>query len=233
MPARSPMKMILPRSARVAEQFGDADQPPHPSEMVHVERAMPVRRRSFANGRACAHRALALLGVPDEPVGVGPLGEPRWPTDVVGSITHCDGYSACAVAWENEILALGIDAEPNASVSSAVLEGITGGDERHAIVALMRREPAIAWDRLLFTAKESAYKMWSSRTGRSAWFTDASIRLRHMCSDGDVHTGAFDVVTALPLPWSQRTASNTVQGAWLADPGLLVACAFVRSRNAT
>lgn len=36
-----------------------------------------------------------------------------WPDGVVGSMTHCDGYRAAAVAHAGEVLGVGIDAEPH------------------------------------------------------------------------------------------------------------------------
>lgn len=55
-------------------------------------------RCEFVTGRACARRALARLGVEPVPVPSGDRGEPFWPDGIVGSITHCDEYRACAAA---------------------------------------------------------------------------------------------------------------------------------------
>lgn len=71
------------------------------------------RQREFATARSCARTALARLGVPPVPVLASPRGAPRWPAGVVGSITHCDGYRAAAVAYTRDVVSLGIDAEPD------------------------------------------------------------------------------------------------------------------------
>ena len=39
---------------------------------------------------------------------------PQWPPGFVGSITHCDGYRAAAVARARDALTIGLDAEPKA-----------------------------------------------------------------------------------------------------------------------
>jgi 4'-phosphopantetheinyl transferase EntD len=99
------------------------------TELYAVERravhdAVPARRREFRTGRACARRCLERLGRPPGPIGCGPRGEPLWPTGVVGSITHCAGLRACAVAPAAAVRALGIDAEPNAPLPDGVAEVI-------------------------------------------------------------------------------------------------------------
>ncbi|WP_423832395.1 hypothetical protein [Streptomyces manipurensis] len=82
------------------------------------------RRAQFATARACARRALAGLG--REPVALlpGPGGAPQWPSGVVGSITHCEGYRAAVAAPAGVVAALGIDAEP----AGAVAAGGAGAD---------------------------------------------------------------------------------------------------------
>ncbi|MFF4689931.1 hypothetical protein [Streptomyces sp. NPDC001307] len=38
---------------------------------------------------------------------------PRWPEGIVGSMTHCAGYHAAAVARGRSVAALGVDGEPH------------------------------------------------------------------------------------------------------------------------
>src|SRR4051812_9450636 len=84
-----------------------------PSEREALGSAVEKRRREFTTGRACARQALSRLGTPVVALPSGPHGEPLWPAGTVGSITHCRGYRACAVARSEAVTALGIDAEPN------------------------------------------------------------------------------------------------------------------------
>ena len=81
---------------------------------------------------------------------------------VVGSIhPHCDGYWAAAVAWEGQMAAIGIDAEPHRPLSAGVAYRISSRRERAELQRLSACEPLCHWDLLLFPAKESVYKAWS------------------------------------------------------------------------
>src|SRR5258708_36276243 len=114
---------ILPATARSAEAFPDrADETPFPEEMAMVANAVDKRRREFATGRACAREALRELGIAPGPILAGERGMPRWPPGVVGSITHCAGYRAAAVAGSGDLMAIGIDAEPDAPLPDGVLD---------------------------------------------------------------------------------------------------------------
>src|SRR5271165_6795043 len=71
------------------------------------------RVREFESGRAYAKRALAMLGIDDVDLPIGPDRSPVWPIGVVGSISHvrCGRYgmyAAAAVARTEVALAVGI-----------------------------------------------------------------------------------------------------------------------------
>jgi enterobactin synthetase component D / holo-[acyl-carrier protein] synthase len=172
------IETILPASVATAEVSADPpDARLHPEEERAVARAVEGRRREFATGRSCARAALERLGVAAVALPSGPRGEPLWPTDVVGSITHCRGYRAAAVARASEVIALGIDAEPNEPLRDGLLADIARPEERPALTTLQRSRPEIRWDRLLFSAKESVYKAWFPLTERWLGFEDAVIAL--------------------------------------------------------
>jgi len=166
---------LLPPAVRVVESYGPLDgEALLPEEEPLVGRAVERRRAEFTTARSCARQALARLGVPPAPVLSGPAREPLWPTGVVGSLTHCDGYRAAAVARRAEVAALGIDAEPHLPLPDGVLARVTLPAERRALGGL----PAgVRWDRLLFSAKESVYKAWYPLTGRWLGFEDARVEL--------------------------------------------------------
>jgi 4'-phosphopantetheinyl transferase EntD len=92
------LERILPPCAAVRSAREDIDTALFPEEEAMVARAVGKRRREFSTARACARDALVELGEPPQAIPTGPKGEPLWPPGVVGSITHCDGYRACAVA---------------------------------------------------------------------------------------------------------------------------------------
>jgi 4'-phosphopantetheinyl transferase EntD len=102
-----------------------------------------------------------------------------WPGGVVGSITHCRGYRACAVASANDVAALGVDAQPNEALPPGVLERIATAREREVTmrrVALSAHTPVNA-DTLLFSAKEAVYKAWFPLSGRGLGFKDVELAM--------------------------------------------------------
>src|SRR5579871_596831 len=159
---------ILPAGVALAEEFGPPEENPDllPPELDAIATAAPKRRREFAAVRSCARRALAELGLPPAPVLPGPSGEPAWPPGVVGSMTHCQGYRACALGRAAEFAAIGIDAEPHAPLPDGVLAMVTSDAERAALAELAGAAPETCWDRILFCAKEAVYKAWFPVTGR-------------------------------------------------------------------
>ncbi|NQU58110.1 MAG: 4'-phosphopantetheinyl transferase superfamily protein, partial [Rhodospirillales bacterium] len=140
-----------------------------------VVKAVDKRKREFNTGRICAREALGKLGEPSVAIPVGPDRRPVWPPLVVGSITHCQGYCAAAVAWKHDIRALGIDAEPHQALHDGMLEMIASPQERACIYNLAREEPDIHWDRVLFSCKESVYKAVNSNCKLWLDFEDVEV----------------------------------------------------------
>ncbi|HET9169447.1 MAG TPA: 4'-phosphopantetheinyl transferase superfamily protein [Actinospica sp.] len=150
-----------------------------PEEREHIAQSVAKRRLEFAAVRRCARRALGELGYPPVPILPGEQREPRWPEGVVGSMTHCAGYCAAAVARSGDVSALGIDAEVHAPLPEGVLDLISLDSERERIAALAGGVPkTLHWDRVLFSAKESVYKAWFPLTRRWLGFEEADIELR-------------------------------------------------------
>jgi 4'-phosphopantetheinyl transferase EntD len=131
-----------------------------PEEEAVIAKAAGKRRREFTTARACARAALARLGLPPAAILPGLRGAPQWPARVVGSMTHCAGYRACAVAHDRDVLTIGLDAEPHDALPDGVLGAVASGDEQARLAALAIAAPGVSWDRVLFSAKESVYKAW-------------------------------------------------------------------------
>jgi 4'-phosphopantetheinyl transferase EntD len=205
------IERILPSPVVTTEAFGDDSAAAlFPEERAVIARAVEGRQREFATARACARTALAKLSVAPVPVLPGPRGAPRWPTGVSGSITHCDGYRAAAVAHTREVLSLGIDAEPNEPLPEhGMLDLIAGDTERARLNELTARTPGICWERLLFCAKESVYKTWFPLAQRWLGFEDADIVI-------EPDSGTFTAQVLVPGPFA------SLRGRWLSDQGLLV-----------
>lgn len=210
------IEKVLPAAARGVEIFGDEDIDLFPAEEAQLERAVPKRRREYTTARAAARRALAGLGYAALPVLRGEHGEPLWPAGVVGSLTHCDGYRACAVAPADAVDVLGLDAEPAQPLSAGVFERITVPAERDRQAGLSDHEPGLPWDRLLFCAKEATYKAWYPLARRWLGFADADIRL-------DVG-GTFEVELLVDGPvLASGAVLRGFQGLWVAEQGIVLA----------
>jgi len=185
-----------------------------PVEEALVERAVERRRREFATGRACARAALEQLGRRPEAILAGERGEPLWPEGVVGSITHCEGYRGAALARSTDLVAIGIDAEPHAPLPRGVIGRVAGPEERPALAALVGAEPAIHWDRLLFSAKESAYKAWFPLARRR-------LGLAEMAIEFDPSGGAFEARLPVNGPPVGGRRIDRFDGRWLVRDGLI------------
>ena len=92
-------------------------------------------------------------------------------------MTHCEGYRAAAVAARDDYVTIGIDADPHAPLPPGVLEHVTRAAEREQLRALAEAEPHTAWDRVLFSAKESIYKSWYPLQRRWLGFEDVRVDL--------------------------------------------------------
>lgn len=149
----------------------------YPVEVEQIGSAVERRRIDFAGARACAREAMSRLGVPAGPILRGGRGMPVWPPGLVGTLTHTDGLRAAALASTGRVRSLGLDVEQHAPLVAGVLEAISLPEEA-AWVRVARAEVAdVAWDALLFTAKEATYKAWFPLTHRWLGFGDAQITL--------------------------------------------------------
>jgi 4'-phosphopantetheinyl transferase EntD len=208
---------LLPSPVAAAESRGAAPAAGaglFAAEREAVRTAAPERQRDFTAGRLCARAALARLGVGASPILPGPAGEPRWPAGVTGSITHCAGYRACAVALTGDVGGIGIDAEPDQPLPAGLLEAVAAGPERARVAELSAGPAAVSWDRLLFSAKEAAAKLWYPLTGQWPALRDVAIAL-----------GPGGAFTARP-PEGVRGAApgpaGRLSGRWLARGGLIM-----------
>jgi 4'-phosphopantetheinyl transferase EntD len=214
---------ILPPEVAVEEAFDDVlDVVLFPDEEAVIAKAVDKRRREFTTARACARAALAKLGLPPVPIVPGLRGVPQWPAGVVGSITHCAGYRASAVARHGDVITIGVDAEPHDTLPDGVLEAVASDGEQDRLAALAAAEPGVCWDRMLFSAKESVYKAWFPLTHRWLGFEDASV-------DIDPARGTFTARLLVNGPVVDGARLTGFEGRWVVSDGL-VATAIVVPR---
>jgi 4'-phosphopantetheinyl transferase EntD len=180
------------------------------------------RRREFTTARACARAALAKLGIPPAPIVPGLRGAPQWPPGVVGSITHCAGYRASAVALDRDIVTIGLDAEPHDTLPDGVLRAVASPAEQARLTELATASPHLCWDRMLFCAKETVYKAWFPLTGRWLGFEDATV-------DFDPVNSTFSARLGVDGPVVNGEMLTGFDGRWLVSGGLIIT-AIVISR---
>ncbi|RLK23668.1 4'-phosphopantetheinyl transferase EntD [Micromonospora sp. M71_S20] len=178
-----------------------------PAELACLgERAVESRRRDFTAGRVCARRAMAALGVPPVAVPSAADRSPVWPAGVVGAITHTHGYCAAVAARADEIRSVGIDAEGHRELNAGVrrLICLPEEDERCA-----RLPAGTSWPAVVFSVKETVYKVWHPVVGTWLGFHDALVEL-------DPDAGTF----------TARIASAPRDAAPVPDPPALVTGRF-------
>ena len=217
------IETILPAEAATAEAF---DDPPgltlFPEEEAAIARAVAKRRREFTTTRACARTALARLGLPPVPIVPGPRGAPQWPAGVVGSLTHCAGYRAAAVARASTAHSVGIDAEPDQALPQGVLDLIALREERLQLAELAALWGGVHWDRLLFSCKESVYKAWFPLARCWLGFDQAEVSI-------DPDRSAFTARVLVPGPVVEGRELPGFRGRWLARDGLLLTAITVHA----
>jgi 4'-phosphopantetheinyl transferase EntD len=207
---------ILPDKVRSAEAFDDpAGVDLFPEEEAAISRAVGKRRREFTTARYCARKALAELGHPPIPLIPGERGAPTWPEQIVGSMTHCAGYRAAALAHAADVVTIGIDAEPDEPLPDGVLDTIARAEEQGRLRELADVAQGAHWDRLLFSAKESVYKAWFPLTRAWLGFEDASI-------DIDPVGATFSARLMVEGPEVNGRQLSTFHGRWVAVDGLVV-----------
>lgn len=208
------LEQILPKSVAVVRTKADLSVQLFPEEELLIRRAVDRRRREFTTTRACARVALAQLGIRVQPIPVGTHGSPRWPAGTVGSITHCDGYRAAAVARTRDFSTIGIDAEPHEPIADGVLRVIALGSEREWLQTCLRDVPEVCWDRLLFSIKEAVFKAWFTLTSRTLGFGDSEVELHRSRQEFSARLS----VTERTLDGSEPPI---LAGRWLIKDGLI------------
>jgi 4'-phosphopantetheinyl transferase EntD len=182
-----------------------------PEERAYIAGAVMARRAEFGTARQCARRALAEIGLAAAPLVPIANDGPLWPSGVVGSISHSQGYCAAVVGHSPPLASLGLDVETLRLLDPGVAELITTPGERRWLAtmpAAMRNYLAI----VCFSAKEAYYKCQHRLTRTVLDFADVELSLT--AATADWSRGAF-IARALKPGLDARIIS--LQGRFAAD----------------
>jgi len=140
----------------------------HADEWQAIQKATKPRQREFAAGRIAARYAMGRA----ECIPMGEDRAPVWPSGVHGSITHAGGW-AVAVAGEAGQL-IGVDLELDEPLPADVLDVVLSTAERDWVD---QQDFPAHWARVIFSAKECAYKAQYARSTQLFGFETFEVAL--------------------------------------------------------
>lgn len=158
-----------PRGARLTSLF--------PEEQAQVARAVEKRQREFSAGRVCARLAIEELGGIGEAIVSDDDRFPRWPEGFTGSISHTADWCGAAVTRDAGIHGVGIDIEQASSLKERIFQAICTEEELCWLDSMAAAERG-PMGKLIFSAKESAYKAQYAITRTYLGFAAMSIEVR-------------------------------------------------------
>jgi len=169
-----PSSIVLEEST--PERFGDDLRELTEGEAALMTKAVAKRRREYTAGRVLARRAATKLGL--GPIEVLPREDraPRWPEGVVGSITHTRGHVAVALARAEAFAGVGLDVEQAEPLKKRLWDMICT-DEDRAMLARHEEPERSLLAKIVFSAKESAYKAQFAITEQFLGFSAMHIDL--------------------------------------------------------
>lgn len=146
---------LLGRGTTIAAADPARDYEVYAEELAAIPGAVDKRRREFAAGRMATRLALRELGAPAMAVPMGADRAPIWPPGLLGTITHTGTACLAAVAWEGDLRLLALDLEEDSPLDPDLMPTICTPAET---AWLAGQDNPGHWARLIFSAKECAYK---------------------------------------------------------------------------
>ena len=168
-------------------------------ESASITEGVALKRRyDLRRGRMAARQAVTqLLGPGHYPITRGDRGQPIFPLNVRGSISHCAGVAVAVVCDALRSNVLGVDLELLADRKLDIVPTIATNTERRWLSE--HPEFPIA---ILFSAKESVYKAVAPIVGRYVGFQEVELSLdqatqifsvRALTSFGDADTVVYSL----------------------------------------
>jgi 4'-phosphopantetheinyl transferase EntD len=192
---------VLPAGIAVAARNPrDIPGAPDPSEALAVENAVPRRLAEFHAGRAAARAAMVALSLPPRPVPMGPDRAPVWPAGVTGSISHSATACVAAVGHAEDWAGIGVDIEEDSALAPLLVAEICTRAERIWLGTQPGPERGVM-AKLIFSAKEAAYKAQYPLTGQLFGFDALEVRIDRVETVFEARflaaQGCFEVGTVL------------------------------------
>lgn len=125
---------------------------------THLKAAVFKRKLHYFLGRACIAQALEKLGHPRVQVETNPDRSPKWPSGILGALTHTDRWVMTAVAASGHFLGIGIDSEEISRATPIEKIAQSFADEQEKQLMHYANLPLRTWLFLIFSAKESLFK---------------------------------------------------------------------------
>lgn len=171
-----------------------------PIERAQIASAVEARQREYAAVRELARALLSDFGEPPQPTPTLRSRAPQFPPGFVGSLSHGAGLALAVMARECDLLSIGCDIEPREPLPVEVAERVLRPSERAAL-----RDRPVWFDRLVFSAKEAAFKAQHGLSEGFPEFREIAITLdgkgrgllAELCTDvGSLARGSRFVGTA-------------------------------------
>lgn len=143
-------------------------------EKLLASTATEKRKREFRAGRHCSHAALQQLGHSNFSVLKGKRGEPLWPAEVCGSISHASERCIAIAAHKADYLSLGIDIERDRVIKDDTLERISFEQERLQLVSAPKQFSGVNVRAILFSVKECVHKVYYPLNHHTLDFKDVA-----------------------------------------------------------
>jgi 4'-phosphopantetheinyl transferase EntD len=203
--SRRMMAGLVPEVVVVRESDDPASWTPSdwPEEQAAVAKAVERRQLEHGTVRRLARAAMAELGVAPAPLLTGEKREPLWPPGVVGSLTHCRGYCAAAVALDTQVRSVGIDAEPDERLRESLVDRLCHPAEVERL-DWFDADPGMR-GKAIFCIKEAIYKVWYPVAGRWLGFLDVDVSA--------ASSGAFTATVLVDAPPELTTVSGRFERA--------------------
>jgi 4'-phosphopantetheinyl transferase EntD len=130
----------------------------------------------FVTGRFCARKSIENLGLSNIEVLIGSDGMPLWPFDLVGSISHSETLTGAIIAYKTDYLSLGLDIEVIGNVTSDMWSYVFTESEKILLRSLGNPNKQMELSTILFSMKESFYKLQNPITNLYLDFLDIEIK---------------------------------------------------------